>query len=117
MHAPQAAATLAALATILTAVSLAGAAPADRIIRGGPIVTVNPDRPAAEAVAIADGRIVAVGSGPVEVRGVFIRERLSETGGHVIPAASLHLDPQSAIVALERDTRGATGREHGPVDR
>jgi len=62
MHAPQAAATLAALATILTAVSLAGAAPADRIIRGGPIVTVNPDRPAAEAVAIAGGTIVAVGS-------------------------------------------------------
>ena len=62
MHAPQAAATLAALATILTAVSLAGAAPADRIIRGGPIVTVNPDRPAAEAVAIVGGTIVAVGS-------------------------------------------------------
>jgi predicted amidohydrolase YtcJ len=62
MHAPQAATTLAALATIVTAVSLAGAAPADRIFRGGPIVTVNPDRPAAEAVAIADGKIVAVGS-------------------------------------------------------
>jgi len=62
MHAPQAAATVAALATILTAVSLAGAAPADRIIRGGPIVTVNPDRPAAEAVAIVGGTIVAVGS-------------------------------------------------------
>ncbi len=38
------------------------AAPADRIIRGGPIVTVNPAQPAAEAVAIAGGRIVAVGS-------------------------------------------------------
>ncbi|MBU6222863.1 MAG: amidohydrolase [Planctomycetes bacterium] len=62
MRASQAATTLAALATILTAVSLAGAAPADRIFRGGPIVTVNPDRPAAEAVAIADGKIVAVGS-------------------------------------------------------
>jgi len=38
------------------------AAPADRIIRGGPIVTVDPSRPAAEAVAITGGRIVAVGS-------------------------------------------------------
>ncbi|MFM7242923.1 MAG: amidohydrolase [Planctomycetaceae bacterium] len=36
--------------------------PADRIIRGGPIVTVNPAQPAAEAVAIAGGRIVAVGT-------------------------------------------------------
>ena len=62
MHAPLPAATLTALATILTAVSLAGATPADRIIRGGPIVTVNPDRPAAEAVAIVSGTIVAVGS-------------------------------------------------------
>ena len=62
MHAPLPAATLAALAAVLTAVSLAGAAPADRIIRGGPIVTVNPDRPAAEAVAIVGGTIVAVGS-------------------------------------------------------
>ena len=62
MHAPLPAATLTALATILAAVSLAGAAPADRIIRGGPIVTVNPDRPAAEAVAIVGGTIVAVGS-------------------------------------------------------
>ena len=62
MHAPLPAATLAALAAILTAVSLAGAAPADRIIRGGPIVTVIPDRPAAEAVAIVGVTIVAVGS-------------------------------------------------------
>ena len=62
MHAPLPAATLAALTAILTAVSLAGAAPADRIIRGGPIVTVNPGRPTAEAVAIVGGTIVAVGS-------------------------------------------------------
>ena len=41
---------------------MAAAAPADRIIRGGPIVTVNPTQPNAEAVAIADGKIVAVGS-------------------------------------------------------
>jgi hypothetical protein len=62
MHAPLPAATLAALAAILTAVSLAEAAPADRIIRGGPIVTVHAAQPTAEAVAIAGGRIVAVGS-------------------------------------------------------
>lgn len=38
------------------------AAPADRIIRGGPIITVNPAQPTAEAVAITGGRISAVGS-------------------------------------------------------
>jgi predicted amidohydrolase YtcJ len=49
------------IALIATACQ-AAPAPAERIIRGGPIVTVNPAQPAAEAVAIADGKIVAVGS-------------------------------------------------------
>ncbi|MFM9197640.1 MAG: amidohydrolase [Planctomycetia bacterium] len=51
-----------AFATLLVATGMATAAPADRIIRGGPIVTVNPAQPTAEAVAIAGGKIVAVGS-------------------------------------------------------
>lgn len=58
------AATVAAVVATLAAVSVAEAAPADRIIRGGPIVTVNAPQPTAEAVAIADGRITAVGSEP-----------------------------------------------------
>ena len=58
MHAP-----LVALAVVLVAaVGQAAPTPAERIIRGGPIVTVNPAQPAAEAVAIAGGKIVAVGS-------------------------------------------------------
>lgn len=56
------AAVMAAAVASLAAMGLAGAAPAERIIRGGPIVTVNPAQPAAEAVAIAGGTIVAVGS-------------------------------------------------------
>lgn len=47
---------------VLGAPALAPAAPAERIIRGGPIVTVNPAQPTAVAVAVAGGRIVAVGS-------------------------------------------------------
>jgi predicted amidohydrolase YtcJ len=50
------------VALIVAIAEVAVAAPADRIIRGGPIVTVNPAQPAAEAVAIKGGRIVAVGS-------------------------------------------------------
>lgn len=58
MHAP-----LVALAVALVAaVGQAASTPAERIIRGGPIVTVNAAQPAAEAVAIAGGKIVAVGS-------------------------------------------------------
>jgi predicted amidohydrolase YtcJ len=53
---------------VLTAAVAAGTAPraadtpADRIIRGGPIVTVNPAQPAAEAIAITGGTIAAVGT-------------------------------------------------------
>ena len=58
MHAP-----LLALAIALVAVaSQAAPTPAERIIRGGPIVTVNSAQPAAAAVAIAGGKIVAVGT-------------------------------------------------------
>ena len=46
----------------LAVAPLAAAAPAERIIRGGAIVTVNPAQPAAEAVAIAAGKILAVGT-------------------------------------------------------
>jgi predicted amidohydrolase YtcJ len=56
------AAFVATFAAVLAFTRPVIAAPADRIIRGGPIVTVNPAQPAAEAVAIAGGRIVAVGS-------------------------------------------------------
>jgi predicted amidohydrolase YtcJ len=58
MHAP-----LVALAVALFAIACQAApTPAERIIRGGPIVTVNPAQPAAAAVAIAGGKIVAVGT-------------------------------------------------------
>lgn len=40
----------------------ASAATADRVLRGGTLITVDPARPDAEAVAIKDGRILAVGS-------------------------------------------------------
>ncbi|MFM8414688.1 MAG: amidohydrolase [Planctomycetota bacterium] len=49
-------------ASLVAAAHSVAAAPVERIIRGGPIVTVNSGQPTAEAVAIADGKIVAVGS-------------------------------------------------------
>jgi hypothetical protein len=57
MPAPLVALTIALVATACQAAP----APAERIIRGGPIVTVNPAQPAAEVVAITGGKIVAVG--------------------------------------------------------
>ncbi|MFM9025919.1 MAG: amidohydrolase [Planctomycetaceae bacterium] len=51
-----------AVGACIAGASLRAAAPADRIIRGGPIVTVDAAHPEVEAVAIAGGRIVAAGS-------------------------------------------------------
>ena len=62
MHCLFRAALVAACVMVFAVTRMAAAAPADRIIRGGPIVTVNPAQPNAEAVAITDGKIVAVGS-------------------------------------------------------
>ncbi|MFM9059069.1 MAG: amidohydrolase [Planctomycetaceae bacterium] len=59
---PLVVAVLTAIAAVVAAATLPAAEPADRIIRGGPIVTVDPARPAAAAIAIAGGRIVAVGT-------------------------------------------------------
>ena len=50
--------------TLVAAALLAFSGPlsaADLILSGGSILTINPQQPTAEAVAVADGRIVAVG--------------------------------------------------------
>ena len=49
-------------AALALAAAHAHARPADAIWTGGPIVTVDDARPTAEAVAVRDGRIVAVGA-------------------------------------------------------
>ncbi len=64
---PRLAASLAAGVLLLAACAdgpapAEGVTPADLVLRGGVIATVDPDNSMAEAVAIADGWIVAVGS-------------------------------------------------------
>jgi len=51
-----------AAVAVLRFASATAAEPAERIIRGGSIVTVDPAQPTAEAVAIRGGKIVAVGA-------------------------------------------------------
>ena len=66
-HAYLAVGTIARFAGISGALAIAAAhaaepAPADLVLRGGIIVTVDDARPRAEALAARDGRIVAIGS-------------------------------------------------------
>ena len=59
----RASAALAAASSILCAAAAIGAeAPADLVLRGGVVHTVDARRPRAQAVAVRDGRIVAVGA-------------------------------------------------------
>ena len=69
---------------LLAGAVVSAATPADRIIRGGPIVTVNPSQPAAEAVAIADGRIVAVGPDAEVMRLEGPATEVTDLGGRAL---------------------------------
>ena len=55
-------ADLLAIALLSVACSAAPVEPADTVLHGGKIVTLDPELPVAAAVAVRDGRIVAVGS-------------------------------------------------------
>jgi predicted amidohydrolase YtcJ len=80
---------------LLSAIAHA-AEPADLILRGGKVVTVDPARPTAEAVAIAGDRIVAVGTsdeiaklaGPktkvVDLAGKLVSPGFIEGHGHFL---------------------------------
>lgn len=58
--------------------------PADLVLRGGAVHTVDPSRPGAQAVAVRDGRIAAVGSDP-EIRGLIgPRTRVVELRGRTV---------------------------------
>jgi len=53
---------IAILGVAAAVIPSAAATSAERLIHGGPIVTIDPAKPSVEAVAIADGKIAAVGT-------------------------------------------------------
>jgi predicted amidohydrolase YtcJ len=86
---PRSALRIALRLALLIAASVASgvvahAAPAERIIRGGPIVTVNPAQPTAAAVAIAGGKIVAVGTEADVLRLAGPATEVSDLGGRTL---------------------------------
>jgi len=78
----------AALASLLMAVTLAGCGtepsnPADLVLLGGKVVTVDSLKPEAQAIAVKDGRVLAVGSDD-EVRAYVGRDtRVIDLAGHL----------------------------------
>jgi predicted amidohydrolase YtcJ len=66
------------------AATAARAAAPERIIRGGPVVTVNPAQPTAAALAIADGKIIAVGDEADVLRLKGPNTEVSDLGGRTL---------------------------------
>ena len=62
----------------------AASAPADLVLRGGVVHTVDAKRPRAEAVAVREGRIVAVGSDAEVAALVGPRTRVVELAGRTV---------------------------------
>lgn len=88
--------------------------PADLILRGGHVHTVDPAAPRAEAVAVRGERIVAVGSAAVVAELEGPRTRVVDLAGRLLLPGfqDAHVHPISAGVdQLECDLRGARGRE------
>ena len=93
-------------AVVSLALALPAAAaekPADLLLTGGAVITLDPARPRATAVAVRDGRIVAVGS-DADVRAVRgPRTRVVElAGGGVVPGlADAHVHVEGIGQAAE----------------
>ena len=77
---------LLAIALMSAACSTGPPVPADTVLHGGTIVTLDPELPAAEAVAVRDGRVVAVGSDDEVLRFVGPETDQIDLGGRsVVP--------------------------------
>lgn len=80
------------------AAGLSHAAPADVIYSGGPVITMNPAQPTAEAVAVKDGKILEVGS-RASIEGEFkgAKTRLVNLRGRTLVPG--FIDPHSHFIA------------------
>jgi predicted amidohydrolase YtcJ len=118
------------LSFVVTAAATAAEKPADLVLTGGALITLDPARPRATALAVRDGRIVAVG-GDADVqpfRGPKTRV-VALAGGGVVPGladAHVHVEgigqaaesldlvgAASLQEALDRVAKGARGLPPG----
>jgi predicted amidohydrolase YtcJ len=73
-----------ALSTLLVLPAFAADSPAELVLRNGKIATVDPERPGARAIAIASGRITAVGSDQEIARHVGPRTEVIDLRGRLV---------------------------------
>jgi len=96
------------------AAAIADDGPADLVLTGGAITTVDPARSTAEAIAIRFGRIVAIGPASTATQLVGPRTRVIDLKGRtVVPGfGDSHIHAVSAGVGMRQcDLRAARGQE------
>jgi hypothetical protein len=89
------------LATLATLVLLAG--PADTVLSGARVYTVNPSQPWAQAVAIRDGRIVYVGEDAGAQAWIGLRTRRHDLGGRLVLPGLVDAHTHPGLVAGSKD--------------
>ena len=87
---------------------------ADLVFSGGHVHTVDPARPSAEAVAVKDGRIVAIGDVPEIAGHVGQRTRVVDLAGRLLVPGfqDAHVHPVfGGLDQLQCDVRESRGRD------
>lgn len=125
------AAAMMILAVAALACSVARADPADLVLRGGKVATMDPSRPEAQAIAVRDGRIAAAGSDQemealigtstqvIELKGRLVVPGFIEGHGHFLSLGEqkLKLDVSDAATWEEVVGRVAAAVEKTPRGR
>jgi len=89
---------------------------ADRVYRGGPIVTVDPANRVVEAIAVRDGRIVAVGSEDEVLRLQGPATRVVDLGGNALLPGFIDAHGHLTMVARYASTANVASPPVGPVE-
>ncbi|MCJ2185834.1 amidohydrolase [Novosphingobium beihaiensis] len=107
----------AALLVLSHAPAAHAAAKADMVLYGGQVVTMDPDRPSASAVAVRDGKIVAVGGDgiasqydaaeTIDLKGRMLMPGFIDTHVHIIgqPRRAVDLSKAHSIAGIQQLVR------------
>jgi predicted amidohydrolase YtcJ len=105
----------AAVTSVAIGSALAAGTEADTIYAGGPIVTINDAAPSAEALAVRDGRIIAVGTKADVLRTWGAATRLVDLGGRTMVPGFVDGHSHFTAVGFQTVAANLMSPPDGPV--